>query len=210
MNEAEKRLLHGLYYDRQNLNEPIPFEAAELRWLIRHSYAQHSGWRDASGRLQREEETQEDHLVNLGAATSPIQRPLDYLRGAGLLVYERDRGVFRIAVTRRGADIARELHHPYGRLNLLYRQHKDGLPSLWLTILISILTSFIVAHCVAQPPKKQAVSSQPVPAQTTEPRAQTPAIAPAADARTKTQGTDRAPKRKAPASAPVRNRSTPH
>ena len=135
MNTHEERILHGLYYHRQIVGEEISFTAGELNWIANASLQDGKKWLK-DGRLQSLESKADDYLLSISTTSAAAERPLAYLKAAGCITYTKNSGWFRIAVTGTGADIARNLDTFWGRANLRYKQHRDGV--LWF-----ILAAFV-------------------------------------------------------------------
>ena len=127
VNTAEKRVLHGIYYHRQMVGEFMPYRAPELNWLIAHPYHEHSEWQN--GQLQMLQSP--CWLAGGSWKTTAEYWQTSSLSGSkGIPWAEPWRG-FRMAVTAEGADMARELHNWHGRINLFYKEHKDGFSGSW-------------------------------------------------------------------------------
>ena len=143
MNAVEARLLHGLYYNREIVGEALPYTAAELNWLVNASIPNGKGWRGEDGILKSVDIKADNYLASIGATSAAAERPLAYLEAHGYISYAKDSGYFRIAITGRGADVARELDTRLGRFNLLYKKHKDGVLWFVATILVSLITALL-------------------------------------------------------------------
>ena len=104
------------------------------------SFREGANWQK-DGKLQSLESKVDKHLASIGATSAAAARPLAYLQGHGYIKYEKELGWFLIEVTASGADIARELHTLWGRANILYKQHKDGVLWFLATVLVSLLTA---------------------------------------------------------------------
>ncbi|MFC1685281.1 hypothetical protein ACFL0R_07435, partial [Pseudomonadota bacterium] len=98
------------------------------------------------GKLQSLENENDDYLATIGATSAAAERPLAYLQALGYITYKKENGIFRIAVTGLGADVARELATFWGRLNLVYKQHKDGVLWFLATVLVSIITALVTTY----------------------------------------------------------------
>ena len=124
------------------VGEEIIYSAAELKWLTQASFSAGRNWQGADGKLQSLESEGDDYLARIGATSADAQRPIRYLEATGYLTYSKVGG-FRIAITAKGADLARELDTWYGRLNILYKENKDGLFWLIATVLVSVITTLV-------------------------------------------------------------------
>ena len=142
MNRAEAKILHGLYFHRKMVGEEIIYSAAEIKWLTKASFSDGHRWQGADGKLQNLESEGDDYLASVGTTSADAQRPIRYLEASDYINYSKVGG-FRIAITAKGADLARELDTWYGRLNLLYKKNKDGLFWLIATILVSVITTLV-------------------------------------------------------------------
>jgi hypothetical protein len=142
MNTAEAKVLHGLYFHREMIDEEMGYSAAELKWLAEASFEDGRKWQGQDGKLRALDSKNENYLASLGATSADAQRPVRYLEAAGYITYSSTGG-FRISVTAKGADMARELDSRLGRLNILYRKNKDGVIWFIATILVSIITTLV-------------------------------------------------------------------
>lgn len=152
MNKAEMKILHGIYFHREMINEPICYSAAELNWLVHASFAQGRQW-ERDGKLQALKMPHDDYLAQIGATSAAAERPIRYLQSAGYVRWLTGPG-FRIAVTVKGADLARTLDSAAGRASFWYTLRKDGiLPvlvaaavSVVVSALTTVLTGYIARH----------------------------------------------------------------
>ena len=142
MNQAEAKILHGIYYHRQMIGERCIYSASELNWLIHNSFEKGRNWQGEDGKLKAIEEESDNYLKSIGATSAASQRPVRYLAAKDYITYSADGG-FRIAVSAEGAEIARELDTRMGRLNILYKNHKDGVIWLMATVLVSAVTALL-------------------------------------------------------------------
>lgn len=149
MNSEEKRVLHGLYYHREMVGEAIPFVSNEIVWLTRTKLPNTRNWRKQDGSLRSAEEKAANHLATVGATSARAERPLSYLQQSGFIDYTIQGGMFRISVTAKGADLARELDTRWGRFNVIYKEHKEGAVSLLLTVLVSLVTALLTSLLIA-------------------------------------------------------------
>lgn len=145
MNKEEKLILHGLYYDRQMVGEEKSYTANQLKWLAHNSFYRGREWQGKDGELKSIEDEDEDYLASKNATSAASTRPITYLKDAGYISFTKDGSLFLIGVTVRGADLARELDTPCGRLNVWYKHHKDGLLGLLVTVVVSGLVSVVVS-----------------------------------------------------------------
>lgn len=140
MNTIEAKILHGLYYHREMVDEPMPYTAAELNWLAHASWKDGRNWQGPDGKLKASESEGDDYLAQIRATSATAQRPLRYLEASGYVNWNGTGGL-RIAVTAKGADVARELDSALGRMDLFYKEHKDGLIWFLATVLVSLITA---------------------------------------------------------------------
>ena len=68
-----------------------------------------------------------------------------------LITYaRRSDGMLYAAVTFAGADRAIRLHSRRGRMDLWYREHRDGVFGLAITVLISAITALITVLVIGK------------------------------------------------------------
>lgn len=142
MNLAEAKILHGLYLHRKMVGEEVMYSVAELKWLTQASFSVGRNWQGADGKPQSLESNGEDVFARQAATSADALRSISYLEASGYITYSSVHGV-RIAITAKGADFARELDSWYGRLNILYKENKDGLFWLIATVLVSVITTLV-------------------------------------------------------------------
>jgi len=142
MNKEEARILHGLYYYREMIGEEMTYTANEIKWLAKNSICNGKSWA-SDGKLKSVEDKSEDYLASISATSAASARPLTYLKEAGYIFFRKDANVFRISVTGPGADLARQLHTPWGQLNVWYKKHKDGILWFFVTVSVSIVTTIL-------------------------------------------------------------------
>jgi hypothetical protein len=76
-----------------------------------------------------------------------LELPLRYLEYRRLIKYSKRRdATLSVAVTFAGADRAIRLHTRRGRMDLWYREHKDGILGLAATVIVSFVTALIAVR----------------------------------------------------------------
>lgn len=142
LTEVEKRVLHGLYGDNPRLDRSMSYSAAAINWLGEHDFSHALQWRDGDGR-------RELNIPDLDSVLESLEHEgrahaaLSHLQGAKLLDYQQRArfDAFEVALTYEGAALARRLHTWQGRLGLRYRENKDGVLGLLITVLVAIITA---------------------------------------------------------------------
>jgi hypothetical protein len=141
--DDEDRILHGLYYYRENIDEDVQVSSEQLLWLAMHPLREGDAWH-RNGKLQHVDASEFPEEIRSKLITAKLELPLRYLQYRRLIKYaRRSDGMLYAAVTFAGADRAIRLHTRRGRLDLWYREHKDGIIGVTITILISLLTALI-------------------------------------------------------------------
>jgi hypothetical protein len=143
MNKEESRILHGLYYHREIVGEELPYTAGEINWLANRPISKGREWLGIDGKPKSLETENENYLASIAATSAAASRPLAYLQSMGYITYRKDANFFRISVTGTGADFARELNTFWGRANILYMKHKNGVLWFLATVLISVVTTLL-------------------------------------------------------------------
>jgi hypothetical protein len=137
----EDRILHGLYYHRENIDENVQVSNEQLLWLAMHPLREAKAWQKA-GNLQSLDASEFPADIRSKLMTAKLELPLRYLQYRRLITYtRRSDGMLYIAVTFAGADRAIRVHTRRGRMDLWYREHRDGIMGLTITISISIITA---------------------------------------------------------------------
>jgi hypothetical protein len=144
MNRAdEDRILHGLYYHREAIDEDMQVTGEQILWLAMHPLQEGETW-ERDGQLQSLDVEQFPQEIRPKLIAAKLELPLRYLQYRRLIKYVKQRDAMNIvAVTFAGADRAIRLHSRRGRLDLWYKEHKDGILGLSLTVLISFVTALL-------------------------------------------------------------------
>jgi hypothetical protein len=141
--DDEDRVLHGLYYYRQNIDEDVQVSGEQLLWLAMHPLREGEAWHK-DGKLQSLDASEFPEEIRAKLITAKLDLPLRYLQYRRLITYaRRSDGMFYAAVTFAGADRAIRLHTRRGRMDLWYREHRDGVIGMGITVLISLVTALI-------------------------------------------------------------------
>ena len=145
LSKEEKRILFGLYLNNPRIDRSTHCTAHQINWLGAHSYRMAMQWR--VGDSMREHSIQgmdsvEASLLQAGMAAAA----LGHLEGAGFLTYAHG-GILgeqiEVTVTYKGAGLARALMTWRGRLDLWYRERKDGVLGIALTVGVAALTAWV-------------------------------------------------------------------
>jgi hypothetical protein len=146
----EDRILHGLYYYRESIDEDFDITGDQILWLAAHSYLDAATW-CKDGEPQTFDISVFPADVQLKLITSKLELPLRYLHHRRLIKLTRiDSATLRIAVTFAGADRAIRLHTRPGRVDLWYREHRDGFLGVATTVVVALLTALatvLVTNC---------------------------------------------------------------
>jgi hypothetical protein len=141
--DDEDRILHGLYYYRENIDEDVQVTSEQLLWLAMHPLREGEAW-NKDGKLQSLDPSEFPEEIRGKLITAKLELPLRYLQYRRLITYaRRSDGMLYAAVTFAGADRAIRLHTARGRTDLWYREHRDGIAGVSITILISFITALI-------------------------------------------------------------------
>ena len=139
----EDRILHGLYYFRESIDEDIAVTGEQILWLAMHPLREGENW-SAEGRLQSIDTAAFPAEILSKLAVVKLELPLRYLEYRRLIKYtKRKDAAFSVAVTFAGADRAIRLHTRRGRMDLWYREQRDGILGIAATVLVSFLTALI-------------------------------------------------------------------
>jgi hypothetical protein len=141
--DDEDRILHGLYYYREEIDEEVSVNGEQVLWLAMHPLRDGEAW-SQDGQPQRFDTAEFPAEIESKLVTAKLELPLRYLEYRRLIKYsKRGDGTLRIAVTFAGADRAIRLHSRRGRMDLWYREHKDGILGMATTIVVSLVTALI-------------------------------------------------------------------
>jgi len=141
--DDEDRILHGLYYNRESIDEEVQVTREQILWLAMHPLREGETW-NKEGRLQSVDTSAFPAEVQSKLVPAKLELPLRYLEYRRLIKYtKRHDGTLCVAVTFAGADRAIRLHTRRGRMDLWYREHKDGILGIVTTVLVSSVTALI-------------------------------------------------------------------
>ncbi len=141
--DDEDRILHGLYYYRESIDEEVRVTGEQILWLAMHPLREGDAW-ERDEQLQSLDTSAFPIEIRSKLITAKLELPLRYLQYRRLIVYtKRGDATLSIAVTFAGADRAIRLHTRRGRMDLWYREHKDGIFGLTTTVFVSLVTALI-------------------------------------------------------------------
>ena len=142
--DDEDRILHGLYYYRENIDEEVSVSGEQILWLAMHPMREGEDW-DKQGQAQSLDTSAFPAEIQSKLITAKLELPLRYLQYRRLIRYTRCKdATFSIAVTFAGADRAIRLHTRRGRMDLWYREHKDGIFGMVATVIVAFVTALTV------------------------------------------------------------------
>lgn len=146
MNEAEKRVLHGLYANGGTGGELAQYHPAEINWLAQTHIPATRNWRRPDGSYHAADESIVDVHARkqqvTGSVAAALEKPLQHLKEAGYITYSKEGGRFRVGLTNAGEVMARQLDTPAGRRSLWYRSHR-GL--VWLIAVAIVIPIVLIA-----------------------------------------------------------------
>jgi hypothetical protein len=141
--DDEDRILHGLYYFRESIDEEVPVTSEQMLWLAMHPLREGGSW-NTEGGLQSVDTSAFPDEIQSKLMTAKLELPLRYLQYRRLVKYTRGGDeTISIAVTFAGADRAIRLHTLRGRMDLWYREHKDGILGMVTTVIVAFVTAVI-------------------------------------------------------------------
>jgi hypothetical protein len=139
----EDRILHGLYYYRQDIDEDLSVSGEQILWLAMNPLRDGEGW-NKDGQLQSVDTSAFPEEIQSKLVTAKLELPLRYLQYRRLIRYtQRSDATISVAVTFAGADRAIRLHTRRGRMDLWYQEHKDGIFGLVITVFVAFVTALI-------------------------------------------------------------------
>ncbi len=146
----EDRILHGLYYYRESIEEEIAVTGDQLLWLAAHSCAEGNGW-FANDQLQSFDSSAVPPEVRDKLLASKLEMPLRDLQYPRLINKTPPADKFcQVSVTFAGADRAMRLHTRLGRMDVWYQEHKDGFVGIVVTIAVSMATAVVTVLATAR------------------------------------------------------------
>jgi hypothetical protein len=141
--DDEDRILHGLYYYRESIDEAMLVAGEQVLWLAMHPLREGVDW-NKDGELQSVDTSAFPADVQSKLVTAKLELPLRYLEYRRLIKYtRRDDAMLSVAVTFAGTDRAIRLHTRRGRLDLWYREHKEGILGVAVTVIVAFATALI-------------------------------------------------------------------
>jgi hypothetical protein len=144
--DDEDRILHGLYYYRESIDEDMSATGEQVLWLTMHPLREGEVW-NKDGRLQSVDKSAFPPEIQSKLLTAKLELPLRYLQYRRLIKFTRNTdSTLSLAVTFAGADRAIRLHSRRGRMDLWYREHKDGILGIITTVLVAFVTALVVVR----------------------------------------------------------------
>ncbi len=141
--DDEDRILHGLYYYRENIDEELECTGEQILWLAVHPLREGDTW-NRDEQLQSVDTSVFPAEIQTKLIAAKLELPLRYLQYRRLIkLTKRNDATMLIAVTFAGADRAIRLHTRRGRIDLWYREHKDGIFGITTTVFVSLVTALI-------------------------------------------------------------------
>ena len=141
--DDEDRILHGLYYYRENIDEDVSVTGEQVLWLAMHPLREAEAW-FKDGEPQSVDTSAFPDDIQSKLSTAKLELPLRYLQYRRLIRYtRRSDATISVAVTFAGADRAIRLHTRRGRLDLWYREHREGIFGIAITVFVSFLTAVL-------------------------------------------------------------------
>jgi hypothetical protein len=144
----EDRILHGLHYFRESLDEEFTVTSEQILWLAAHSFADGSSWYK-DGDLQGFDCSVIPIELRRKLLMSKFELPLRYLHYRRLIKFTpAGDETANVSVTFAGADRAMRLHTRMGRMELWYQDHRDGFFSIVITAAVSFITALMAVALV--------------------------------------------------------------
>lgn len=144
----EDRVLHGLHYYREVIDEEFTVDSDQILWLAAHSYADGTHW-FMDDDFQSFDGTVVPIELRQKLLLSKFELPLRYLHYRRLIRLRRvSEETVSVAVTFAGADRAMRLHTRLGRMEVWYRERKDGLLGVAATIFLSVVTTLVTLYVI--------------------------------------------------------------
>ena len=148
--DDEDRILHGLYYHRETIDENVQVSTEQLLWLAMHPLREAEAWQK-NGKPQSLDVSEFPADIRAKLITAKLDLPLRYLQYRRLITFtRRSDGMLYAAVTFAGADRAIRLHTRRGRIDLWYRERKEGIVGLAITVFVSALTALITVLVISR------------------------------------------------------------
>jgi hypothetical protein len=146
----EDRILHGLHYFRESLDEEFTVTSEQILWLAAHSFADGGSWyRD--GDLQGFDCSVIPIELRRKLLMSKFELPLRYLHYRRLIKFTPTGDeTANVSVTFAGADRAMRLHTRMGRMELWYQEHRDGFLGIVITAAVSFITALAAVAMVEE------------------------------------------------------------
>jgi hypothetical protein len=155
----EDRILHGLHYYRERIDDEFTVTGEQILWLAAHSFKDGGNW-CKNGELQSLDVSVVPGELRTKLLLTKFEVPMRYLNYRRLIKFiPRGRDIAVVAVTFAGADRAMRLHTRTGRMEIWYQEHKDGFLGMVTTIAVAFATALAAVavadhlHRSAEPSK---------------------------------------------------------
>ena len=142
----EDRILHGLHYYRESIDEEFSVTCDQILWLAAHSYIEGTGWFKGDD-LQSFDSTVVPIEFRRKLLMSKFELPLRYLHYRRLIKLTRSgEDMVNVAVTFAGADRPCGCTPGWGEWKSGYQKHRDGFLGLVTTIAVSLITALATVY----------------------------------------------------------------
>lgn len=144
MNRDAKRLLHGLYWNARRRQEwKVGAESARMLWLIQNRIPKTRNWIEPEVGLKAgTPDEMEERIRGNNQPLQTVETALEILRTEGYIQGYRSRDELHIELTPKGVELAQKLDSWVGRLDLWYREHREGLGGLLVTVAVAAIVAW--------------------------------------------------------------------
>lgn len=147
------KILLGIVNHWPRINETISFETAELAWIIYHDL---DGWRIENGWKKIEYSAEKgpnenSYLDKPFRDRAKVAKELSILQANEFLEFDRYPAFdmhFDVRILPKGFLRAENLSTCKGIIELWYSENKNGILGIAMTILLSIITSWITSRII--------------------------------------------------------------
>ena len=149
--KTSDKILLGIFNHWPRLDEPIKIESSELAWLL---YNGLTNWRVESGWQKIRYSLDDTSFFDLQSNDkSKVTKELSILKANECIYFDRPTGFdgfFQITLRPKGLIRAERLSSRLGKIELWYRENKNGILGLVVTVVVAIITAYITSKIVTK------------------------------------------------------------
>lgn len=143
-------ILLGIYNHWPRLDDSISLKTGELAWVVHHGlteWRQKNGWKEVE--YPSDKRSNDSYMDEPLTDRSRVAKELCILQANDCIEFEQPSGLdmmFEVQLLPNGLIRAEKLSSRTGKADLWYRENRNGIIGLAVTIIVSIITAWITSR----------------------------------------------------------------